>query len=365
MIRILALVLSLAVFTGARAQRSVEARFQNKDTIRFAGTLTLPDGQGPFTAVVFVSGTGQQDRDGTMAGHKMFKYLADSLVRIGIASLRVDDRGVGGTNGNYAEATTCDFAQDALAAVRFLKTQPHIGKVGLIGHSEGGAAVIMAAAESREVAFVVTLAGLASRAIESLKEQNRNLIQLAPISNYDKKRHETITLRMLDTAYCYAGDSLLESRLRATHAAWKQADDSAFLADNPGKYDHLRFFLESYIHTAKGRWYQYQIRWEPDSFLRQIQVPFLALNGDKDIMVPAALNLSNIKRVLTAAGNKDVTTVALPGLNHLLLRCEKCTNEELPKLKGDFDETAWLAIKNWLIRHQYGIGHLTGGSRIE
>lgn len=334
-----------------QAQKSYEVKFQNKDTISFSGTLTIPGGKGPFTAVVFVSGTGPQDRDGTMGGHKMFRYLSDSLAKTGIASLRVDDRGVGGTNGVYSEATTYDFAQDALAAVRFLKSRPDIGKVGLVGHSEGGAASIIAASESKDVSFLVTLAGLASQAFATLKYQNHAIIASADINAYDKKRYETITMRMLDTAYKYAYNPLLESRLRDTYAAWKHADDSAFLADNPGKEDHVRFFLESYIRLAKGDWYQYQIRFDPDSYLKKIKVPFLALNGDKDMMVPAELNLSNIQKVMRAAGNKKVSVISLPGLNHLFLRCEKCTNDEVSKLKGDFDESAWKVLKEWILSY--------------
>lgn len=333
----------------SQAQNTYEVKFPNRDTIRFSGTLTLPAGKGPFTAVVFISGTGPQDRDGTMAGHKMFKYLSDSLANIGIASLRIDDRGVGGTNGVYSEATTYDFAQDALAAVHFLKTRTDIRRVGLIGHSEGGAAAIIATSESKEVAFIVTLAGLASQAMATLKYQNHALIESAAINAYDKKRYETITMTVLDTAYKYAYDTLLESRLRATYATWKHADDSSFLADHPGKEDHMRFFLESYVHLAKGNWYQYQIRFNPDAYLKKITVPFLALNGDKDMMVPAPLNLSNIQQVMATTHNRNVTVVSLPGLNHLLLHCDKCTNDEVPKLQGDFDESAWKVLKRWMI----------------
>lgn len=336
----------------AKAQKTYEVQFRNRDTVSFSGTLTLPTGKGPSTAVVFVSGTGAQDRDGTMAGHKMFRYLSDSLAKTGIASLRVDDRGVGGTTGVYSEATTYDFAQDALAAVRFLKTRPDIGKVGLIGHSEGGAAAIIAASESKDVAFIVTLAGLASKAITTLKYQNRAIIESTGIAANDKRRYETITMMMLDTAYQYADDPSLESRLRNTYATWKRTDDSTFLANNPGKEDHVRFFLESYVRLAQSDWYRYQIRFEPDIYLKKIKVPFLALNGDKDIMVPAQLNLSNIREVMTAAGNGKVSVVSLPGLNHLFLRCEKCTNEELPKLSGDFDDSAWQIIKKWIIQQQ-------------
>ncbi|MEV4887159.1 alpha/beta hydrolase [Chitinophaga ginsengisegetis] len=333
------------VYSQADAPQSRNVYFSNKDkSIRFGGTLTIPANRKSFPAVVLLSGTGKQDRDGTMAGHKMFKALADSLAAMGVAVLRTDDRGTGETNGVYETTTTKDFADDALAAINYLRLQPGVTRTGLIGHSEGGAAAIIAAAASKNVAFVITLAGLATSGIEALKLQNSAIIDAAPISAYDKNRHHTITTLMFDTAYRYAYTPELEPRLRATYAAWKHADDSAYAKDKAGEEDHMRFFLESYIRQATGPWYQYHLRHNPAPFLQQIKVPFLALNGDKDIMVPYKENLAAI----AGSGNPQVTVKVLPGLNHLFLHCESCTNEELPRLKGDIAPEAWTAIKNWM-----------------
>ncbi|MET3879070.1 alpha/beta fold hydrolase [Chitinophaga sp. OAE865] len=337
------------VYAQATGARSTNVYFSNKDkSIRFGGTLTIPASRKSFPAVVLVSGTGKQDRDGTMAGHKMFKALADSLAAAGIAVLRTDDRGTGETNGVYETATTRDFANDALAAISFLRLQPGVRVTGLIGHSEGGAAAIIAAAESKEVAFVITLAGLATTGIQALKLQNNAIIDAAPISDYDKNRHRTITTLMFDTAYRYAYTPELEPRLRATYNAWKHADDSAYAKDKAGEADHMRFFLESYIRQATGPWYQCHLRYDPVPFLRQIKVPFLALNGNKDIMVPYKENLATIETVLKENGNNQVTVKVLPGLNHLFLHCESCTNSELPQLKGDFAPEAWTVISKWM-----------------
>lgn len=342
-------IFMLAAAPMAYAQHSREVHFYNKDkSIRFGGTLTIPANRKSFPAVVLLSGTGKQDRDGTMAGHKMFKFLADSLSAAGIAVLRTDDRGTGETSGVYETATTKDFAQDALAAVDFLRLQPGVTKTGLIGHSEGGAAAIIAAAESRNVAFVITLAGLATNGLQALKLQNNAIIDAAPISDYDRNRHRTITTLMFDTAYRYAYTPKLEPRLRATYNAWKHADDSVYAKDKAGEADHMRFFLDSYIRQATGPWYQFHLRYDPVPFLQQIKVPFLALNGDKDIMVPYKENLATIETILKANGNRQVTVKVLPGLNHLFLHCESCTNSELPQLKGDFAPEAWMVISNWM-----------------
>src|SRR5262249_27493161 len=139
-----------------------EVVFHNvKDGVRLVGTLTLPLARGRFPAVVLVAGSGPQDRDETMFGHRPFRVLADHLTRLGIAVLRVDDRGVGKSTGNFLEATSEDFAADTLAGVEYLKARKEIvpGRIGLLGHCEGGLIAPLAAAESSDVAFVVMMAG--------------------------------------------------------------------------------------------------------------------------------------------------------------------------------------------------------------
>lgn len=333
------------------AQQSRKVYFNNTDTIRFGATYTIPAGKLSYPAIILVSGTGKQDRDGTMAGHKMFKYLADSLSAAGFAVLRMDDRGVGETNGIYELATTEDFANDALAALGYLQRQPGVSKVGLLGHSEGGAAVMIAAAKDDKVAFVITLAGLATPGLEALRLQNKAIIDAAPISDYDKNRHWTINSMMFDTVYHYAGKPGLEQKLRDTYAQWKHKDDSAFAKDRPGEHDHMRFFIESYARQATGAWYQFHIKFDPARYLHEIKVPFFAMNGDKDIMVPAHPNLDNIREMLNEGGNYQVKTVLVPGMNHLMLHCDTCTNAELTKLHGDFDLAAWRSLKEWLVTH--------------
>jgi uncharacterized protein len=328
--------------------RSDSVYFRNADSIRFGATLSVPAGKKKYPAVILLSGTGKQDRDGTMAGHKMFKVIAETLSSKGIAVLRMDDRGTGETNGEYETATTKDFADDALAALAFLKTRKDIGKIGLAGHSEGGAAAIIAAGSSKDVAFVITLAGLATRGLDALKLQNYALTAAAKISDYDRRRHDTINTRMFDTAYHYAFTPELDSKLRNTYATWKKADDSAYAKDFPNGHDHMRFFIESYARHATGPWYQYHIRFDPTPYLQKIKVPFLALNGDKDLMVSYRENLGNIEKTLTAAGNKQVTTKVLPGTNHLFQHCLECTNQESSKLKEDFSAEAMEIIVDWL-----------------
>lgn len=138
-------------------------------TVTLSGTLTVPQGPGPFPAVVLITGSGPQNRDEEVAGFRVFGVLADHLTRNGIAVFRHDDRGVGQSTGRLAASTTADFADDALVGVTRLAAMPEIdpARIGLIGHSEGGAVAAIAAAKSSAVKFIVMLAGPASPATSS------------------------------------------------------------------------------------------------------------------------------------------------------------------------------------------------------
>ncbi|WP_321479575.1 alpha/beta fold hydrolase [uncultured Bacteroides sp.] len=325
--------------------------YNSDSTLHFGATLTLPLGKTKAPVVILVSGTGPQNRDGEMAGHKIFATIADYLTRRGIAVLRSDDRGVGETNGTYNTATTADFATDVLTAITYLKSRHDIDthKIGLIGHSEGGAVISIAASKSKDVTFMISLAGLATEGLTSLIRQNEDLIAAAKMPDYDKKRYNEINTLMFNVAYKYAESDSLEEKLNETYATWKIKDTQFFDSLNVGGYDHFRFPLYSYVKTATGPWYRFFIRYNPKEYLSKVHIPVLALNGDRDIMVACEQNLGNFKKYLSA--NKDVTTIVLPGLNHLFLPCETGTQDEYAKIKAPFSEKALQIMYAWIQKH--------------
>jgi pimeloyl-ACP methyl ester carboxylesterase len=334
--------------------RVEEVQFSSAgDSILFGGTLTRPPGQGRVPAVIILSGTGPQTRNGAPSpgGHQPFEVLADYLTRRGFAVLRTDDRGVGRTTGRYDQATTADFAHDALAAVRYLRQRPDIdpNHVGLLGHSEGGAAAMMAAAESPDVAFVVSLAGLLTPGLQALLFQNAELVHAAPIPERDKQRLNELNGLMFRTAYRYAATPDLEAQLRATYQTWKTQDDARLLADKVTN-DHFRFPLESYVRQATGPWYRYHVRFDPAPYLAKVRVPVLALNGDRDLLVDYH-GLAPVAAALRQAGNRDVTTQVLPGLNHLLQPCRTCLSNEYNDLDITLDPAVLRVVGNWLAQH--------------
>lgn len=316
-------------------------------SLHFGATLTIPEKVKKPAVVVLVTGTYPQDRDCVMAGHKMFAEIADYLSSRGIAVLRSDDRGVGESNGVYETSTTADFADDVLSAVAYLKTRKDINvhKIGLLGHSEGGAVISIAASKSKDVAFMISMAGLATGGLASLIRQNEDLVNAANIPDYDKKRSNDINNRMFQVAYKYADSDSLEAKLNETYKAWKVEDDAYFKTLNI-EFDHFRFPIYSYVNQAKGAWYRFFIRYNPAIYLSKVNIPVLALNGEKDVMVACKPSLDNWKRYLSH--NKDVTIVPLPGLNHLFLPCTKGTPDEYVTIKAPISKDALEIIYRWI-----------------
>jgi pimeloyl-ACP methyl ester carboxylesterase len=298
-----------------------EVQYTNaKAGITLAGTLTIPQGKGPFSAAVLITGSGPQDRDESLMGHKPFLILADYLTRKGIAVLRSDDRGFGKSGGVFATATSADFATDAEAGIAFLKTRDEINprKIGLIGHSEGGLIAAVLAAHDRDVAFIVMLAGPGVPGDQILPEQTRLISQVAgeapeKIDKDVQQERESLALveKELDNAK-------LEQQLRAKLN---------------GKIPDAQ--LGASIKQLTSPWMRYFLTYDPATALRKVKCPVLALNGSKDLQVPPRQNLPPIRNALKEAGNSDFEVDEMPGLNHLFQHAKT----GLPAEYGEIEET--------------------------
>lgn len=343
-------LLHLVMYSQAQNFFSREVVFKSPDgRITYGGTLTYPKGKKKYPAIVVLSGTGMQDRDGLMSGHKMYLEIANEISNNGYAVLRLDDRGVGKTTGVYETATTEDFANDALLAIQYLKTVPSIksNKIGLMGHSEGGAAMSIAAAKSHDVSFLISLSGVAMSGFDSQIVQNEGLVKASKLPDYDKARANEINRLMFSTALKYADSSNMEVKLNETYQTWKTKDDVYFKTLNI-KFDHFRFPIYSYVQNSIGPWYRYFIKYDAKKTLAQIKVPVLAINGDKDVLVPGHANLENWKNYIATGGNSLVETHLIPNLNHLLLPCTICDNAEIPTIKSSVSPVALGIIVRWL-----------------
>lgn len=315
--------------------------------VRLAGTLTLPEGPGPFPAVVLVSGSGPQDRDESLMGHKPFLVLADHLTRKGIAVLRYDDRGVGKSTGRFSAATSEDFTSDALAAVAFLKARADMGTVGIAGHSEGGLIGPLAASRSPDVGFVVMLAGPGVPGDEILYAQGALITRAEGASEAQAAASRKIQEAMFaviraqpDSA---AAVTELQHALQQAMAALPQDIRSGMESElTPAA-------LDAQIRQVNSPWFRFFLTYDPRPTLEKVRVPVLALNGSLDLQVPAESNLHEVEAALKRGGNADVTARLLPGLNHLFQTAHTGSPSEYAQITETMSPVALEAVSSWIL----------------
>ncbi|MDB5733864.1 MAG: alpha/beta hydrolase [Alphaproteobacteria bacterium] len=308
--------------------------FAGPGSVTLAGTLTMPDGAGPFPAVVLVQGSGPHDRDETLMGHKPFLVLADALTRRSIAVLRTDKRGVGKSTGDYAGATSNDFAADADASVAYLKSLKSINakKIGLIGHSEGGLIAPMVAAKDRSVAFIVLLAGPGLKGANIMRMQRRLIGQAMGATPQALDQSEAMAEKLSNIAIA-AKDS---------DTARMQMMDTLSAAGVP---------TERAIATAgqlSAPWFRFFLSYDPVPTLKQVTCPVLALNGSLDLQVPPKEDLAAIKAALV--GNRDVTVEELPGLNHLFQTAKTGAPGEYGEIEETMSPAALAVVGDWIVQ---------------
>jgi len=327
----------------------IEVSFPNPDAgITLSGTLTLPPGPGPFPAAVLVTGSGPQDRDSAIAGHRPFLVLADYLTRRGLAVLRCDDRGCGDSTGDFHEATTADFASDAMAAWKYLNGRPEIraGAVGLIGHSEGADISAMAAAREKRIAFTVFLAGMGLPGAEIMLSQTEAMSRANGAGEeaiQKEKEYVRRQLRILREQADPAKGEAEMNRLAAEYLTGLTETEKKQLGVSA---DSLALDVKSLIPDYA--WNRFLAGYDPDADLSKIRCPVLALNGDKDTQVPAEPNLGAIDRSLKKAGNTRVDIRRLPGLNHLFQTAKTGHPREYAKIEETLSPDVMKMIADWI-----------------
>lgn len=327
-----------------------EVVYENKkDQIKIAGTLTLPRAKGPFPAVLLLTGSGAQDRNETVMGHRPFLVLADYLTRKGIAVLRVDDRGVGGTTRGTPYDTGENYAADALAGIEFLKIRKEINpkQIGLLGHSEGGMIAPMVAAQSKDVAFIVMIAGPGLVGDRLLLMQNELLSQAGGLSEETRAQSRTVFTRIFailkeekDNA---AADKKIRAALDQQLSQMTEAQKQAFAP--------IKAVIDAQIGMYVTPWFRYFLTYDPRPILMKVKGPVLAINGERDLQVPADENLAAIADALKAGGNKDHTVIKLPGLNHLLQTSKTGAVSEYRTIEETIAPAALETIANWILKH--------------
>jgi uncharacterized protein len=339
---------------------SHELEYDNADkTVHFGATLTVPKIDSNirfikapvFPTVILITGSGQQDRDETIMDHKPFAVIADYLSNRGIAVLRVDDRGRGKTTGDVLNATSADFAKDVEAGINFLKTRPEIdsNKIGLIGHSEGGLIAPMAASKSKDVSFIILLAGPGVDGSSILYKQQMDALINAGVSKNALAAFEVLTKKKLAILKKATNAKAANELLQQLFKQWQPKQKDSILIQLNAKKLTPQQYAAATVANEFNPWLNYFYKTDPAIYLSKLKCRVLALNGDKDIQVYAKQNIPAITAALNKGGNKKYKTVVLPGLNHLFQHCTKCTVQEYSELEETLAPEVLKLMYDWII----------------
>jgi hypothetical protein len=308
----------------------------NLQNVTLAATLTIPQGKGPFAAVLLITGSGPQDRDESLLGHKPFLVLSDYLTRHGIAVLRADDRGTAKSTGVFATATTADFATDTEAGIAYLKTRKEVDlhKIGLIGHSEGAVIAPMIAARNTDVAFIVMMAGTGVPGDQILVAQGE-AIQIAngQTPPDEAAKHAAREREMLTLVETEKDDAVLETKLKEKMA---------------GEVPEAQMGMQ--IKQITSPWFRYFLTYDPAIALRKVKCPVLVLNGSLDKQVLPSQNLPPIRKALAESGNQHVEVEELPGLNHLFQTAKTGSPSEYAQIEETISPIALDKIATWILK---------------
>jgi len=326
-----------------------EVRFRNeKAGITLAGTLTIPEGTGPFPAAILISGSGPQNRDEEIMGHKPFAVIADHLTRNGIAVLRYDDRGVGKSEGNYSTATSADLATDAEAASIFIESHHLIDKArtGFIGHSEGGLIAPMVASVKPATAFIVSLAGPGVKGEELLLKQAEEISLAMGNSKEDAEIAKSINQKLYKIMRKYPDSRKAETKLvrTMTKELRKIGVEDEVIKE---RINNLKLTL---LGDSYG-WFRFFIMSEPSDYWSKVTCRVLILNGEKDLQVNPAINTEGIARALTRGGNTSHTVRILPGLNHLFQNSTTGLPGEYGTIEETFSDEVLRIIADWIVKN--------------
>jgi pimeloyl-ACP methyl ester carboxylesterase len=323
-----------------------EVTYKNVEAnITLAGTLTYPKIRTEFPAAILISGSGALDRNETVFGHHPFLIIADYLTNRGIAVLRVDDRGIGGTSGNYLESTNSDFAGDVISGINFLKShqEVHPTMIGLIGHSEGGVIAPYVASLTSDVEFLVLMAG-PGIPLEQILFKQAELI-----GRGEKLSEELITQEIALQKKMFAIVKEENDNKQAKIKLEKVISEAL----NDMKSQNLPIFsqgsIDTQINYMLSPWFRDFLSYDPRETLRRVSCPILAINGEKDLQVPPKENLAAIEKELKRSGNNNYEIRELSNLNHLFQTTETGAISEYAKIEETISPIVLKLIGDWIL----------------
>ena len=323
-----------------------EITYKNeKEGTLLAGTLTSPNNfRKKSPILVMITGSGAQNRDEELFGHKPFLVIADDFAKKGIATLRLDDRGIGGSEKGKDGITSADFAGDISSAVNFLVKRGY-SNIGLIGHSEGGMIAPMVATTNKNVKYLVLMAGPGVPTTELLLKQSYDIAKAAGAPEETLKTNETLNKKIYSYIINYKGKDL-------------KTDVKNFLTEDLKKLPKDQMPPEQIEQTASAQakqvsspWFQYFIKFNPDLYVSKMKIPVLAVNGGLDLQVSAKENLAGIKKSLTKAGNKKFETVEFAGHNHLFQTAKTGSISEYGQIEETISPKVLDKMSEWVLKN--------------
>lgn len=322
---------------------SEDVKFENKEAnITLAGTLTYPKDGNNLPAVVLISGSGAQNRDEELFGHKPFLVLSDYLTRHGIAVLRYDDRGTAESEGDFLYSTTKDFATDALAAFNYLKSRKEINphKIGLVGHSEGGIISYMLASQNPDIAYIVSLAASTIRGDSVLLFQNEVVLRSAGMAETTIEEKKQELSKMFSLIIDVSDKTEREQKL---HEMMLQS-----VPEDKRNNEDLRKTIDAQVNQLLSNWMRYFMSYDPATDIVNVKCPVFALNGQKDMQVDADINLGRIAALLKS--NDNLTLKKYPDLNHLFQHCQTGLFSEYSQIEETISPEVMEDIVNWILK---------------
>lgn len=331
---------------GPFPYKEKEVKIKTPDEkVKLYGTLTIPETKGPHPAVLLISGSGQQNRDEELMGHKPFLVLADYLTRNGIAVLRYDDRGVGKSTGDYKNATTLDFANDAEAAFNFLAKQKHIlkNKIGIIGHSEGGLIAPIIASHNNKVSFIVLMAGPSVPGSIIIPDQQELILKASGEQESEVEKQFALNKQIVDYIAKNTATADIQQDLAKNIENWMKE-----LKISVPKSTSVKTFARQSAYSMSNSWMRAFITLSPQHYIDKVECPILALFGENDLQVSVRANLEPMQQLL--AHHKNSKVHVFPKLNHLFQTSETGNPSEYPLIEETLSPDFMAYVKNWILQ---------------
>ena len=316
-----------------------------KANVELSGTLTLPENGGPFPAVILITGSGPQNRNEELMGHKPFLVLSDYLTRKGIAVLRCDDRGFGKSTGSFSSATTLDFATDVSAEIDFLKKQKEIDstKIGLAGHSEGGLIGPIVASERKDVAFLVLLAGPGLTGEHILQTQASILNKRSGFTEKELADDNLLRTKIYTIIRKNSDNDKAAVKIKAILQSSKKKNPKG---KGLSQLDDQQ--MDLFIKQCTSPWFRTFLVLDPVNYLSKVHCPLLAMNGSMDVQVAPKENLEAIEKALIFGGNSSYSIEEIPDLNHLFQHAKTGNVDEYGKIEETMSPDVLEKIAVWI-----------------